>query len=247
MSSPPPRHPGSLADGDHLFVGSKRRSAERRGEDVVFPLTVELSDLYRGIEQQLRILRTTVCPDCQGRGARKVIHCPDCGGRGQRPAGPQGASQETANPFLGAQAATCMICSGTGTTYFSRDQCSACEGRRIVKEKHEVNILVLPGMSHNDEIICKGSADQTEPDMAPGDLIVVLHQKPHPVFKRHRDHLVLRRTITLAEALTGFCFNVEHVDGRLMRFHSEADLVSVGWLASGRNLSSRTRLTNAHK
>jgi DnaJ family protein A protein 2 len=62
------------------------------------------------------------------------------------------------------------------------------------------------------------------PGMTPGDVIVVLEQTPHSYFQRTADgpHLMLQKHISLAEALTGFSFNVMALDGRELKVTSEA-------------------------
>merc|ERR1711865_722636 len=47
-----------------------------------------------------------------------------------------------------------------------------------------------------------------------GDVHFVVQQKPHSLFKRHGADLLLRKDISLVEALTGFRFIVPTLDGR---------------------------------
>ena len=53
-----------------------------------------------------------------------------------------------------------------------------------------------------------------QPDIEPGDVIIVLQQKTHELFQRSRDDLIMTRTISLTEALCGFAFVIRHLDGR---------------------------------
>ncbi len=62
-------------------------------------------------------------------------------------------------------------------------------------------------------------ADET-PDAEPGDVLVVIQQVEHDVFRREGDNLVMKKTITLNEALTSFAFIVEHLDGRKLLVQS---------------------------
>lgn len=52
------------------------------------------------------------------------------------------------------------------------------------------------------------------PDVEPGDVVIVLQQKPHETFVRDGDNLRMEHTVTLTEALCGFSFVVKHLDGR---------------------------------
>lgn len=50
-----------------------------------------------------------------------------------------------------------------------------------------------------------------------GDLHVRFMIKPHNVFERKGADLFLEKSITLLEALTGFTFEINHLDGRVIK------------------------------
>lgn len=45
-------------------------------------------------------------------------------------------------------------------------------------------------------------------------LIIYLQEKPHEVFQRSGSDLMMKKTVTLTEALCGFTTVVDHLDGR---------------------------------
>jgi len=49
--------------------------------------------------------------------------------------------------------------------------------------------------------------------MLPGDLIVIIEEKEHEIFKRKKADLVMIKKLTLKEALTGYKFMITHLDG----------------------------------
>lgn len=49
--------------------------------------------------------------------------------------------------------------------------------------------------------------------MQTGDLIFLVQEKAHPIFKRVGDTLILNKTISLQDALCGFEFAVPYLDG----------------------------------
>lgn len=55
--------------------------------------------------------------------------------------------------------------------------------------------------------------DET-PGHIPADIVFVLEEKPHAVYVREENDLVCTREISLREALCGFRFEYEHLDGR---------------------------------
>jgi len=107
----------------------------------------------------------------------------------------------------------CSPCRGTGQTIPEKDKCKECKGVRTVKEQKVVEVYVEKGMSHAQKITFPGEADEG-PDSTPGDVVVVIQQREHPFLKREGRNLFMRKTISLVEALTGFEFTVEQLDGR---------------------------------
>ena len=63
-----------------------------------------------------------------------------------------------------------------------------------------------------------------------GDIILVIKQKPHPLFVRRGEHLYMRARVTLREALCGVSLSVRHVDGRTLRLYTRDDVLSPGCL-----------------
>jgi DnaJ family protein A protein 2 len=55
------------------------------------------------------------------------------------------------------------------------------------------------------------------PDVEPGDVIVVIKEVPHKVFKRKGADLFMEKEISLLEALTGVDFVFNHLDGRKIK------------------------------
>jgi len=58
------------------------------------------------------------------------------------------------------------------------------------------------------------------PDIEPGDVVVQVIQKKHAIFMRKGADLMMKKQITLAEALTGFKFTMRHLDGRYVKSES---------------------------
>lgn len=60
-----------------------------------------------------------------------------------------------------------------------------------------------------------------QPDTVPGDVIVVLQQQEHEVFRREGNNCLMKKSITLLEALTDFAFQIKHLDGRVLIVKSD--------------------------
>merc|ERR1712136_281624 len=62
-------------------------------------------------------------------------------------------------------------------------------------------------------VVFREMADE-HPDADTGDVIFVLQEQEHSVFKRKGADLFLERSISLVEALCGFELEITHLDGR---------------------------------
>jgi len=201
--------------------GRRGGSRVRRGEDVVFPLKVTLEDLYNGTSKKLRLTKNVLCAQCKGKGGRDGCEatCKECRGQGMRM-----VIRQIGPGMISQQSVTCSACKGSGSQIAEKDKCRTCMGEKVMKEKKTLEIHIARGMKHGEKIMFRGEADEA-PDQTPGDVIVVLQQQDHPLYKRDGMNLFHKHTLTLLEALTGFSFPVQHLDGRTLMVKSEVNMV----------------------
>lgn len=89
-----------------------------------------------------------------------------------------------------------------------------------MKEKNTFNVEVEPGSQNGAEYRFKGQADQA-PDHDTGDVVINVGEKTHKVFQRVREHLLMSKRLTLSEALCGFQFTTDFLDGKPLTVRSE--------------------------
>lgn len=70
-------------------------------------------------------------------------------------------------------------------------------------------------MKDGQKILFHGEGDQ-EPELEPGDVIIVLDQKDHSVFQRRGHDLIMKMKIQLSEALCGFKKTIKTLDDRVL-------------------------------
>lgn len=103
-------------------------------------------------------------------------------------------------------------------------KCGTCKGRRLVNDNSEVTLEIEKGMANGDHILKEREGEQV-PDLARGDLIFTLKQKPHKTFKRVGDNLFYDMHINLEEALLGFQKTIMHLDGHKVTVKSDPNEV----------------------
>lgn len=129
----------------------------------------------------------------------------------------------------------CTDCSGSGERFSAADRCKHCNGKKITKDRKLVQIHVEKGMSDGEKIVLYGEGDQ-EPDLSPGDIIIVIDEKPHEIFKRVNSDLVMQMDLELVEALCGFQRTIETLDGRVLVVGSiPGEVIKNGDIKSIRN------------
>lgn len=74
-------------------------------------------------------------------------------------------------------------------------------------------IHIKPGWKKGTKITFPEKGNH-EPGAAPGDLIFVVDEKPHPIFKRDGNDLIINQKISLLDALTGKNLYITTLDGR---------------------------------
>ena len=108
-----------------------------------------------------------------------------------------------------------------------RDRCKSCKGKKVQNETKILEVHVDKGMKDGQKILFRGEGDQQvwiiiqigfsttsylffkillQPGVEAGDVVIILQLKPHEVFKRQGDDLYMSKTISLTEALCGFCY-----------------------------------------
>lgn len=88
---------------------------------------------------------------------------------------------------------------------------------KSMKVEETLEIPVKAGWKEGTRVTFAGKGDEY-PGRPPQDLVFVVTEKPHPVFKRQGDDLIVNMTISLAEALTeGNKIDIKSLDNRILR------------------------------
>ena len=183
---------GSL---DDLFGGRGRGAGPRRGDDLQLRLKLTLEEVATGVEKKIRVRHLRGCKACEGRGGSGEAQCTQCNGRGQ--------VRHVQQSFLGqfVNIAACPRCHGEGRTIKVR--CRECDGEGRLSESETIAVKVPPGIATGNFIPLRGMGDAGPRGGPAGDLIVLIEEKPHAVFDREGDHLILDVPLSFVTASLG--------------------------------------------
>jgi len=193
----------------------------KKGEDVGYKLPVSLEDLYCGNTIPVPVKRTVLCPSCEGAGTNDgsaMPKCTACGGRGSR------VFMHQMGPFIQQGELPCQLCSGRGSVLNMELLCALCAGKKTVKEEKIFQVHIEKGMKNDHHIKFFREADRS-PGVEPGDVIFVVKEREHEIFKRNGNDLVIEHKIKLVEALTGTYFRLTHLDKRILHVRSPPNMI----------------------
>ena len=185
---------------DMFFGGSGRRrnTGPERGADLRYDLRIDFEAAAFGQETTIRVPRIELCPTCHGNRATPgtpIKTCPNCHGAGQ--------VQMVQNTAFGrfSTVRTCDRCQGEGKTI--ETPCPECAGRGRLRRVREIKITIPAGVDTGHRLRVSGEGEAGERGGPAGDLYVYLSVKPHPLFQRTGDDLILERAISYAQATLG--------------------------------------------
>jgi molecular chaperone DnaJ len=187
-----------------IFGGGRARSSVYRGADLRYNLEIPLEDAARGTETRIRIPTLAECETCHGSGAKpgtSPTTCPTCSGHGQ---------VRMTQGFFSIQQ-TCPKCHGAGKVV--QHPCGTCSGAGRVKQHKTLAVKIPAGVDEGDRIRLSGEGEAGVNGGPPGDLYVVIHIKPHPVFQRDHNDLHCEMPISFATAALGGEIEIPTLDG----------------------------------
>ena len=193
--------------GGGLFgdlFGARRGRRASRGADVRVDVKLTLEEAAAGVEKSIRFDRSRECDTCQGSGAKagsKPETCRHCGGSGQilQSAG-----------ILRMQS-TCSHCRGAGSVI--SDPCSDCSGSGYVRDPVSLTVNVPAGVDDGMRVRIRGEGEPSPNGGPAGDCYCFVHVKPHKIFRRDGDHLLIRFPISYPQAALGAEIEVPTLSG----------------------------------
>jgi len=188
--------------------GGGRRNGPSRGADIRFDLTIEFEEAVMGAEKEIEVTRHESCPRCKGSGAEpgtQPVTCPTCHGQGQV----RQRQQTIFGSFVNVT--TCPRCKGSGEIVTS--PCRECHGSGQVEVTRRLRVKIPAGVQDGTRIRLPGEGEPGQRGGQQGHLYVFLTVKPHKLFRRIEDDILLELPVNIAQAVLGSEVEIPTLDG----------------------------------
>ncbi|MER2599482.1 MAG: molecular chaperone DnaJ [Caldilineales bacterium] len=201
---------GSIFE-DLFGMGTATRGPQRgprRGADLRVGLTLTFEEAVFGVEREVEINRLETCSNCSGSGAEpgtSPMRCPQCSGTGEV----QRRQQSIFGTIL--TSTTCTRCNGSGEVITT--PCHDCQGRKQVQATRRLAVNVPAGVDDGTQIKLAGEGNQGLSGGPAGSLFVALTVKPHAVFQRRDNDIVMELPVNFVQAALGAEITVPTLDG----------------------------------
>jgi DnaJ-class molecular chaperone len=189
--------------GGGMF-GNVRREQEQ--ENIVIKQEVTLEQIFNEHSIKIDYKQKVCCERCNGATNK----CNICDGKGMR------IQIIQMGPMIQQIQSTCGNCRGSGKVV-NPNSCSECSGEGWKLRNVSVNVPLKNGLMSGQQIHMQNLGHQLRDSKT--DLIVVIEEKEHGIFKRDNINLVINIELKLFQALFGFDKVITHLDNRQLYIH----------------------------
>lgn len=236
---------GGLDDLFESFMGGgfgrssrNRRNEPVRGKDLQYALEISFEEAAFGVNKEIPVTRLQTCNTCTGTGAKPgstVENCKHCQGTGQ-------VRYTQATPFgQFVNVKTCDACRGEGKIIVQ--PCETCHGKGRVSKNQKISLDIPAGIDEGQTISLRGEGESGLRGGPSGDLYVVIHIKPHDIFKREGYDVVCDVPISFTQAALGAEIEIPTIDGIMKYTIPEGTQTSTVFKLKGKGIK-RLRSTS---
>ncbi len=110
-----------------------------------------------------------------------------------------------------AQQRECPACKGLG--HVGNSVCRTCGGSGVVAEPQRMKVKIPEGVRDGQRIRLSGKGAAGSAGAPPGDLLLLIHVRPHPFFQQKGADIHTEIPITIGEAIRGADIEVPTIHG----------------------------------
>jgi len=175
--------------------GSGRGSARRyNGEDVRADVALDFEESAHESVRVVEVIRKEACEKCGGSGIKAGTsrkECATCGGRGK---------VRQSQGFF-SMVTTCPKCGGEGSV--AEAYCEDCGGAKMKQKRRKIEVKIPAGMDGGAYLRLSGEGSSGLNGGRSGDLFVVVNVRPHEIFARQEDDVIMKLPVTVTQAVLG--------------------------------------------
>ena len=187
--------PGMGGMGGFSFGNMGGNMGHRNKENhEVKRMSVSLEDLYNGKTVKFNITHSIL----KNNKSNSIKKCPHCNGSGVE------IKIHRMGPIIQQMQSECGHCNGTG---------KIVDSNCMEKVSKKITVPIEKGMCNGEKIVVKGLGNFNVHSMKNDDLIFIINEQEHNIFKRVDNDLVVGLDINLVDSLVGFKFEFTHLDG----------------------------------
>jgi len=192
-----------FADVLHQREAQRAQGTPERGVDLHQTITLEFAQALAGGQRVITLTRQEHCITCRGLGRLTAdeTRCLHCHGTG--------AVKSARGHMVFSK--PCSYCGGSGRQAATR--CPTCHGQQVMMRSESLTISMPPGLADEARIRVPGKGHVGRYGGENGDLFITVRVKPHPLFRRDGDDLVVTVPVAIHEAALGAKIEVPSMDG----------------------------------
>lgn len=200
---------GSFFGGGRGGGGGARRGRGTRGSNLRVKIKLNYEEIAKGANKKIKVKKHVTCTTCNGLGAKDknaFQTCTTCQGSGQ--------VRKVTQTFLGQMqtVTTCPTCNGEGQIITNK--CTSCKGEGRQYGEETVSIDIPAGVMEGMQLSMSGKGNAGERGGAPGDLLILIEEEPHPELQRDGLNVAYDLHISFPDAAFGVSLEVPTIDGK---------------------------------
>lgn len=197
--------------------GRMHSKPKEKGSDLKIRMDMDLDEIFYGAHKKVKISKKVQCHRCNGSGSESndTGECPHCHGSGYIM-----QNERMGNMFM-QNMTTCPYCHGTGT--YIKDPCPNCHGTGLEDRQTEVEFDIPAGMFSNAYFIVRGKGNDGPHRGIPGDLLVVVNEKPDSrgLKRDEKNNLLYTLRMKYKDMVFGNDVEIPYIGGK-KKIHIEA-------------------------
>ena len=203
-----------------------RQQQQQEHEDIIEKLDVTLEQLYNEESIDFNYTYKSYCVKCNGEGYKDNHNpkCKTCDGKGIK------VQVIRLGGMIQQSVVNCNVCNGTGKIIKDENKCEQCSGNCYLNKEKTIQIQLKSGLTTENKINFAGKGNNYKNNKS--NLIILINELPHNIFKRNKDDLFIHIELKLYQALVGYNKIIKHLDGRLINlsYNSKTEFNSIKFI-----------------